>query len=175
MATLLINHGADVNQRGSTRHAPASDFLYNKVRDHEMYATPLQLAIERGNIVIVRELLSHKANPNNGYHCLSKPLFQAIQKRSRQLMTLLFQHRADPNIRDGGLERMMPLNLVLGQYKDGDRWMVDLLLAKGATNSYFSHLQIAHDRPRPTGKEYAKVIAMLRERLRFRPEEETRR
>lgn len=62
--------------------------------------------------------------------------------------------------------------------------MVDLLLAKGATNPGVPTLYSKHDWPLPTGKEYAKVIVMLQERFlvmsveerfRFKSKEETLR
>jgi ankyrin repeat protein len=145
IAVSLLKYGADVNRRGTHKDAPISDFTYRKVQDPELYATPLQIAVERENLVIVRALLAAKANPDLGHHSLPKPLVGAVKKRSKQIITQLLDGGADPNIRDSKLdgttlwglglsqlEGTTPLRLALRQYEDGDQWIVNLLLERSA-------------------------------------------
>lgn len=103
----------DAVERGSTkdiRAAVKAGAKLNKVRRSDAY-TPLNIAIEKEDLKVVRELLKLGAPPNGG---IVDNLEFAIESENVELLKLLLKHDADPNqkMESGGSLRDYTVALV---------------------------------------------------------------
>jgi ankyrin repeat protein len=108
----LLNHGADVNARGTKRCAP------------------LYCAAWAGQLPICRMLIEHNANIFDRMACGLSPLHAAARHGTEDhvnIMQVLLDHGADPNARDGA--GSTPLHSVDTLPVEGTR----VLLKRGAT------------------------------------------
>lgn len=124
-AIALLQHGANPN-RGCHIHFTTG------ASPRDSYATPLELAIEKENLEVIKKLLLSGASIAAATDLRRSPLMIAVWRRSQACITLLLDMGADPNAQDYAMANMTPLGLALSEYEDGDEWLIELLLEKGA-------------------------------------------
>ena len=117
MAKLLLENGADPNQRKSILHAPP-------------------LWFEAKGVEIIRLYLSYGADPNLGSdpRQSSKPLHHAAYYNNWRVMEALLEFGAEPNVRDTkpGWRMSMPLHFVFDGTRTNSDLAVSVLLSGGA-------------------------------------------
>ena len=117
MAKLLLENGADPNQRKSILHWPP-------------------LMFESKGVEIIRLYLSYGADPNLGSdpRQSSKPLHHAAYYNNWRVMEALLEFGAEPNVRDTkpGWRMSMPLHFVFDGTRTNSDLAVSVLLSGGA-------------------------------------------
>ena len=86
LAQLLLDHGAQLNPRNTSM------------------ATPLASAVISQHVPVVKVLLGAKADPNLPFifsqNATRTPLYVAVTEKNAELVGLLLEHGANPNIED---------------------------------------------------------------------------
>ena len=114
--SAMFDAGADVNRRGRLSHSPSAT----------------QLACKIGNTKIVAQLLNAGADPNSTGGYLDPPLETAVTLELCEMMTLLIDAGADPNIHDKqGRSSLWHARRSQEPEKDG---MIQMLLKAGAVD-----------------------------------------
>jgi ankyrin repeat protein len=98
------------------------------------YATPLHAAVAKGNLVMARLLLAHKADATALNDELLTPLHWASRKGDREAVEFLIKHYADINIQDDCGQTSLMLASRYGQQD-----IVNLLLQCGAAVDISDH------------------------------------
>ncbi len=105
---LLIEFGADIN--------PSIPIDEVTLRTRDGFKTPLQQAIEIGDLTLVQWLLSHGANIDGGDANGTTPLATAVREGQIRLAQLLIEAGASPHLRD--LHGQTPLHRLLARLRD---------------------------------------------------------
>lgn len=128
---LLLNAGADPEIRGNdgatpydVATTPEVRALFRTLNDNTPPEEQLLIAAENGDKDTVKELLSQGVDPNYTLSTGFTALFTAVNKKHHELMQLLLDNGADPDIATDG-DRRTPLILAA---KIGDPKSVELLL-----------------------------------------------
>lgn len=155
----------DSGKRGLEKQEYRSSYSGRK----DVGAKDLFEAIDAENVDQVKTLLQRKRIDPNVMYNKTTALLQAIalpdKKIAKQIVTLLLEHGADPNIAD----EFGMLPLVYAQYVE-KRKIVRLLLQHGAT--VVAH-KVLREEPGLKGKcPYKKEVKELAKEFYFVPEEE---
>jgi ankyrin repeat protein len=113
LAELLLNTGANPNGTNCNR-----GFKGKK--------TPLEIAVERGDISLIKDLLLAGASVNQGADYNGGPLSRAIRNKNTEVIHLLLDNGADINYL---LSNSAPLAAAI---ESGVIEMIDLVLERGA-------------------------------------------
>ena len=146
IAELLVNRGADVNQkndRGETALCAVAgvggrsvaSLLIEKGADVESRGddglTPLAWAARSGNVSVAALLLDKGARPDSIDHNRRTPLMWATQNQHTTVLAMLLKKGADPNLADK--EGRTPLSWA-AEY--GNCHIIYILLENGASTEY---------------------------------------
>ncbi|KAF3393739.1 putative ankyrin repeat protein [Penicillium rolfsii] len=142
MVKLLLNKGADPQIQDSYRgltplhcaakkgHEEMVEMLLDaganpNFKGHGFYTrTPLFHATVNGHRGVMKLLLENGANPNNDHEAL---LYRAVENRDQEMVNLLLDKGADPQIQDD-FDCQTPLHFAV---YNQDKEMVNLLIDKG--------------------------------------------
>lgn len=147
VAKLLIAHGAEVNAQTSSawtplafavdhQNVPVAEVLLQAKADpnipfdmgssegHAVQREPLYLAVQKGNLELVRLLLKHGANPNIVDESDRRPPL-LVAPGAKDMVSALLDAKADPNIPSAGGETVL-------HYAVPEPDITEMLLAHGA-------------------------------------------
>lgn len=138
IAWKLLEMGADPNAQNGAGDLEAkpnhSDPRHNRYKDWS-YLTPLCLAVQAGNLQIVRWLIDAGADVNHCDGISPTALYEAVSMRNVELTNYLLDSGADPNLgyTQGG--RLTPLAVAVNK---GDVNCVKLLVKAGVNVNVLS-------------------------------------
>lgn len=146
-AEKLIKRGVNINQQMPTKRTAvffartkaALDLLINNGADINAVSlpgnTPLLQAVNRNNLIVAYELISHKVNPNQFNKANATPLTTAINKKNINMVKMLIANGADVNY--FASDSQTPLMIAVG---NADLQIFNLLINMGADVNHVNKL-----------------------------------
>jgi len=98
LASSLLRDDTDAT-RSHLQHVACIDVRLPERKNRPARETPLMVAAERGNLPLVRWLISRDANVNGTNEYRQRPLLYAIRSNHLAIVNLLLKSGADPNLR----------------------------------------------------------------------------